>query len=152
MHNILKYMTLLLVASLSLTASARKTREKKEKAPEVVTIYAFGVSQNLTDSTVFVTTIAPINGATLYSHGLLQNRQHYSDQLKNYVENTFKLPHQSAAICYYMKRKDAEKAFVRMQNRMKKHSPANPTFRNIGYEDFHFKVPVVVSADENDDF
>lgn len=154
MHKLFKIFTLLLAVTFTLSAGAlqRGKREKKETAPEVVTIYAFGVCQDLSDSIVYVTSTAPINGATLYSHGLLLNRIHYSDQLKKYVEETYHRQHQSAAIFYFRKRKDADKAFARMQSRMQKHSPVPPVFRTISYTDFHFKVPVIVTADGEDDF
>lgn len=134
----------LLTAGFALQADAKG--KDKEKEPEVITIYAFGVSHDLADSTVYVTSIAPINGATMLPHGILQNIQYYGEQMKKYVEKTYNLQHQTVAFYYARDRKKAEKRLARVQAKMKKHTMKNLEFKPISYEDFRFKVPVLVDS------
>lgn len=137
----------LLAAGFALQADAKG--KKKEKEPEVLTIYAFGVSHNLADSTVYITSIAPINGATLLPHNILLNIQYYGEQMKKYVEETYNLQHQTVAFYYARDRKKAEKRYARVQAKMKKHTTMkNLVFKPILYEDFRFKVPVLVDGTE----
>lgn len=135
----------LLAAGFAFQAEAKG--KKKEKEPEVLTIYAFGVSQDLSDSTVYVTTIAPINGATLLPHNLLLNIQYYSEQMKKHVESTYNVQHQTVGFFYARDRKKAEKKFARMQAKMTKHTAKTLKFKSISYEEFRFKVPVLVESE-----
>lgn len=145
----MKALRLLFLVLLSATfAIQSQAKDKsKEKEPEVLTIYGFGVAQDLSDSTVYVTTIAPINGVTMLPHDLLLNIQYYSEQMKKYVEETYNVQHQTVAFYYARDRKKAEKKFARMQAKMTKRSMKNLVFKSVPYEDFRFKVPVLVDAD-----
>lgn len=135
----------LLTAGFALQTEAKG--KDKEKGPEVLTIYAFGVSQDVTDSTVYVTTIAPINGATMLPHDLLLNIQYYSEQMKKHVESTYNVQHQTVGFFYARDRKKAEKKYARMQAKLTKHSTKNLKFKSIPYEEFRFKVPVLVESE-----
>lgn len=150
--KILKSLFMALVAcSLAATTSeARTPKEKQEKGPQVVTIYGFGITQTLTDSVVYMSAITPVNGAKILSHGMLEYRQHYSDQLKNYVENTFGIQHLTSAYFFSTNRKKVEKKYIKVQEKLMKHSVANLTIKSISAENFHYKVPVIVQADDSD--
>lgn len=134
----------ILTAGFALQADAKG--KNKEKEPEVLTIYAFGVSQDLADSTVYVTSVAPINGATMLPHGILMNIQYYGEQMKKYVEETYNLQHQTVAFYYARDRKKAEKRYARVQAKMQKHTMKKLVFKPISYEEFRFKVPVLVDS------
>lgn len=147
----MKVIRLLLILALCIFASSAEARSKKKDAgPEILTIYVFGVSQNISDSVIYVTAISPVNGATLLPHDILENRQYYSEQLKNYVEQTLGVPRQTAAIFYARERKKIEKRFAKTQQKLEKHAIKGAKFQNISNEQFHFKVPVIVQADDED--
>lgn len=146
----LRTLLLITIAALSAQSADAKLRRSKNEGPVVTTIYAFGVSQNLSDSTVYITAIAPINGATLLAHNILQYRVYYSEQMKNYVEEHFKQNHQTVAFIYGLNRKKIEKKFLKVQANAKKRTLHTVTIKEIPHDDFHFKVPVMV--DENGEF
>lgn len=137
---------LLTAAAITLPAEAKKT--KKEKEPEVITIYVFGVSQDLADSTIYVTNIAPVNGATMLPHNQLKNFQYYSEQLKKHVEQTYNVEHQTAVFFFARDPKKIERIFARTQEKMKKRAYIQPHFKFINTEEFHFKVPVLQIVEE----
>lgn len=141
--------TLLLVAIAALCAQSAEAKKKgsKKDSPVVTTIYAFGVSQNLSDSTVYVTAIAPINGATILPHNLLQYHMYYSEQMKKFVEEQFNQEHQTVAFFYNKKRKKIEKKFLKVQANAKKRTLHPVTIKEISHADFHFKVPVMIEQE-----
>lgn len=143
----LRTLLLITIAALCAQSADAKLRISKKSGPVVTTIYAFGVSQNLSDSTVYITAIAPINGATLLPHNMLQYRVYYSEQMKNYVEEHFKQNHQTVAFIYGLNRKKIEKKFLKVQANAKKRTLHTVTIKEIPYADFHFKVPVVVDQE-----
>lgn len=144
------FMALVACSLAATTSEARTPKEKQEKGPQVVTIYGFGITQTLTDSVVYMSAITPVNGAKILSHGMLEYRQHYSDQLKNYVENTFGIQHLTSAYFFSTNRKKVEKKYIKVQEKLMKHSVANLTIKSISAENFHYKVPVIVQADDAD--
>lgn len=147
----MKVLRLFLLVIFSATfALQSQAKSRKEKAPEVLTIYVFGVSQDLSDSIIYMTDILPVAGATMLPHEILDNHQYYSEQLKKYMENTLHLQHQTVTFYYSRKRQNIEKQFVKVQEKTKKHSAKMPVFKQIASEDFRFKVPVLVVAGENE--
>lgn len=143
----LRTILLITIAALCAQSADAKLRRSKNEGPIVTTIYAFGVSQNLSDSTVYITAIAPINGATILPHNMLQYRVYYSEQMKNYVEEHFHQNHQTVAFFYGLKRKKIEKKFLKVQDLAKKRTLHTVTIKEIPHADFHFKVPVIVEQE-----
>lgn len=143
--------TLLLIIAaiaIALPSNAKKVqKESKAEEAKIVTIYAFGVSQDLIDSTVYMTNIAPISGAEMLPHGQLKNWQYYSEQMEKYVEDTLHCEHQTTAFFYATSLKKVEKLYARVQLKMKKRAMSEITFKQISTEDFHFKVPVLQPID-----
>lgn len=151
----MRYLKLFLLLSVAIicanSAKAKSSNPKQEKAARTTVIYAFGMSQDLADSTIYVSPIAPINGASMMSHGMLKNRQYYSEQLKKYVEETYGKTHQTAGFVYAEKRKQAERLYKRAIKKIKKSFDGiNVTIETINAEQFHFKVPVIVEADASE--
>lgn len=151
----MRYFKLLLLLSVAIvcanSAEAKKDKPKKEKAPRTTIIYGYGMSQDLADSTLYVTPIAPIKGASMLAHGMLQNRQYYSEQLKKYVEETFGKTHQTAGFVYAEKRKRLERLYNRSMKKAKKDiNGKTVTIETITTEQFRFKVPVIVEADDTE--
>lgn len=145
--KLLKILLLVMMAA-SVTLGAEAKDKKKKTEPEIATIYVFGVAQDLGDSTVYITSIAPVNGATLLPHGLLQHQQYYSEQMKNYVAQTYEVAHPTVGFFYARDEKKIAKKLARAQQKMTKNAFKHLTFVNIKPEEFHFKVPVLVTTDE----
>ena len=148
MRTVLQTILLLLLAlATASSASARKQSEKKSNE-KPTTIFIFGVAQDLADTTVYVSAITTVAGAKLNSGGDLENWTYYSEQLKKYVEATFQRPHQTVAVYYDKKLKNVEKRYQKVETQIRKKSPYPPTFKHIRPEDFHFKVPRIIFAEE----
>lgn len=123
-------------------------RSKKAGDAAVTMVYVYGVAQNLGDTIVYLSSITPVAGATLKNRSELENRIYYSEQFKKYIEEKYNSPHQTVAVVYGKKLKDVEKRFKKMEEKIRKKSPYPPTFKYIRPEDFHFRVPVIVQADD----
>lgn len=139
---------LLLVVVCTLVAMPSQAIGKKKAEPKVLTIYVFGVAQNLADSTVYITNISEVNGATMLPHELLENHQYYTEQLKNYVSDQFRETHLSVAFYYARTQKQIEKKYARVEEKMKKRAMKPLVFKMIPNMDFRFKVPVLVQSEE----
>lgn len=142
-----KILLLVSIAALCATSAEAKLKKTNSNEPVPTTIYAFGVSQNLSDSTVYLTAIASINGAMLMPNHFLQNRQYYSEQMKKYVEETFGTDHQTVAFFFDVNRKKMEKKYLKVQKKAQKNTLHAVTIKTIPAEAFRFKVPVLVEAD-----
>lgn len=144
------FRTFLLVALAALCTTNAEAKLKKPKSNEPVPtlIYAFGVSQNLSDSTVYLTSIAAVNGAMLMPYHTLQYRQYYSEQLKKYVEETYGTDHQTVAFFFDVNRKKMEKQYLKVQKKAQKNTLHNVTIKTIPAEAFRFKVPVLVETED----
>lgn len=136
-----------LVLAFSLTQAAEAKKRNKNGEPEIVTIYGFGVAQDLADSTVYMTAISTINGATMLPHELLDNHIYYTQQLRDYLANALNLTHQSVAFFFARSQKQIDKKYARVLKKMEKHPVKRMGFKAISDADFHFKVPVIVQAD-----
>lgn len=146
MKKIFKVLLLIMIgAAIVMPSEAKKKKSEKE---EILTVYVFGVSQNLGDSTVYLSAITPVAGAKLLSHNVLENRIYYTEQFKKYIEETFNLTHQTAAVIYNKDRKKVEKKYAKTQAKINKHTFGKVTFKNVSQENFHFKVPVIVNSEE----
>lgn len=146
MKKIFKLLLLLAMGAVITMPCEAKKKNKADKE-EILTVYVFGVSQNLNDSTVYLSSITPVAGAKLLSHNVLENRIYYTEQFKKYVEGTFNETHQTVAVVYNKDRKKVEKKYAKVQAKMTKHAWGAIKFKNVSQEEFHFKVPVLVSAE-----
>lgn len=99
--------------------------KKKPKVVETVswskgsgTVYLFGVSQMLTDSTVYITPICQIDSIDLdkKTH-ILPNRSELSLQLKEYLEGQIGLHRQTACVFYAATRKKLNKQYYKIKKR-----------------------------------
>lgn len=138
---------LVIIAALCTTSAEAKSKRQKSNEPVPTTIYAFGVAQNLSDSTLYITSISAVNGAMLMPHHTLQLRQYYSEQLKKYVEETYGQNHQTVAFFFDVNRKKMEKKYLKVQSKAQKNVLHNVTIQTIPAEAFRFKVPVLVESD-----
>lgn len=143
----LRALFIITIAALCSQSANAKLFKTKNGGPVVTTIYGFGVSQNLSDSTVYITAIAPISGATVLPNNILLNRMYYSEQLKKYVEEHFRQTHQTVAFIYGLNRKKIEKKYLKVQANAQKRTLHTVTIKEIPNSDFHFKVPVIVEQE-----
>jgi len=133
-------MLLILLLGMAIDASA-----KGERVPK---IYAFGFAASFNDSTVYITDIQEIDSAWVDSKSkFLLERDSYSSQLKNYLQG-INQPNRTCIISYALKRKDAEKKFLKLK---KRYSAANHyDVRVVRPDQFRFRVvePNVIITEE----
>ena len=115
-----KYITLmlLLVATLACAKKKPKEAESISYGKGTGTVYLFGVSQTLTDSTVYVTSINQIDSIDLSkkTHAL-PYRSEFSLQLKEYLEGQIGLHKQTACVFFAVSRKKLNKQYYKIKKR-----------------------------------
>ena len=80
-----------LLGIVLLSSFAAPKRDKKEKEPEVVRVYMYGVSIDFNDSLVYMTDVQSLDSMIINGDGAVQNYSSYSLQLKVFLEGTKKL-------------------------------------------------------------
>ncbi|MBQ6964437.1 MAG: hypothetical protein IJP82_01945 [Bacteroidaceae bacterium] len=116
MRKILLTLTLVLVASVAFGKKKPKTENIYGKGKGIV--YVFGVGQMLTDSVVYITTIQALDSIDLEPKtGFLPYRSELSLQLKEYLEGTEHLKHQTTCMFYAAKRKKLSKQYYKIKKR-----------------------------------
>lgn len=115
-----KYITLLfmMVAMLACAKKKPKVTESISFGKGSGTVYMFGVSQLLTDSVVYITSINQIDSIDLdkKTH-ILPNRSEFSLQLKEYLEGQVGLHKQTACVFYDVRRKKLNKQYYKIKKR-----------------------------------
>ena len=80
-------------------------------------VYLFGVSQELTDSVVYVTFINEVDSFDLAKKTkFLPFRSEFSLQLKEYMEGTLKKDHQTTVVFYSNSRKKLSKKYYKIKS------------------------------------
>ncbi|MBO4673867.1 MAG: hypothetical protein J5616_05920 [Bacteroidaceae bacterium] len=144
---------LLLMAMLLMVlgASAKKHPTNFGKGSGVV--YLFGVSQELTDSMVYITGINQVDSLDLeHKTGFLPFRSEFSLQLKEYMEGGMHLQNQTTCVFYSKSRKKLAKKFYKIKKRFLDNSYT----RLVVIDDtrFRFRHPLdsfVVDTEEKKD-
>lgn len=114
----------------------------KVTADPVITpkAYMFGFVANFNDSVIYFTDIQTVDSVwydkkTKY----LLGRSGYSNQLRDYFTNEMKKPHSTCIVIYALKRKDAEKKFVKLRKKYTGKNAGSYEIRNLNENEFHFK-------------
>lgn len=110
-------------------------------------IYLFGVSQQLTDSVVYITAIHEIDSIDLEKKtSFLPYRAAFSYQLESFLEDKLYLANQTSCVFYSEKRKKLSKELYKV----KKFYLDNPEKKVVilNGADFKFRHPVDVLQDE----
>lgn len=103
------------------------------------TVYAFGVSASFTDTIVYYTTIQVLDSAKLSKEGFLAQRNTYTYQLKNYLEDA-RMQENSTCMIYFSESKSKlEKEAAKMLGKYKKNKSI--TLTRIDPAVFHFTKP-----------
>lgn len=120
------------------------------KSKKVPNVYIFGFSASFKDSVVYVTEVQKLDSAWIDSKSkFLLARENYSDQLKNYLNEAYKMPHRTCIVMYATKKKDIEKKYTKLLSKYK--SPKNKTnydIRIVEPEKFKFTY-IDLSYDES---
>ena len=98
-------------------------------------IYAFGFSTSLADSTVYLTPISSLPGASIdkKTH-FLNDRAEYTQQVKTYLESLYP-GHQTSVIFFNVSRKKLESQYVKVRRTAKK----NAAYKVVELESNAFK-------------
>ena len=81
--------------------------EEKPAADGVQTLYIYGVSQNTV-----------LTGTHLLEKGYFVQRDQYADQFKNFVQQHFSAPHQTAAVSFDTRIETAEKRREKLRKQL----------------------------------
>ena len=123
----IRYILLLVVALTALGASAKPIKTNR--------VYMFGFSASFKDSIIYVTDIQNVPGTWVESKNkFLLLRDEYSRQMKDYLEEKLQQEKRVCVIFYYLKKKKAEKEFLKL---MKKYKNGYEV-RYVNEKDFKF--------------
>lgn len=129
----MKYL-LLIISFITLSLQQVSAQEKGDE--KVSDAYAYGYITSLNDSVVYLTEIAPLPTVTIKKNGFLVSRASYTAQLKAFA-TALGISHPTCAIIYDRKKKNLEKTFVKMTNKLQK---KNRYFiKAISAQEFTFK-------------
>ena len=103
--------------------------------------YMFGFIANFTDSVVYFTDIQTVDSVWYDKKTkFLLSRSGYSGQLREYFTNKMNKPHSTCIVVFSLKRKDAEKKFVKLRKKYIGKNAGAYDIRNINENEFHFKT------------
>ena len=124
----IKYILLLVVALIALGASAKPIKTNQ--------VYMFGFSASFKDSVIYVTDIQNVPGTWVESKNkFLLVRDEYSRQMKDYLEEKLQQEKRVCVVFYYLKKKKAEKEFLKLMKKYKK----GYEVRYVNEKDFKFE-------------
>lgn len=131
----MKYVKILFAIALVFTLCSAFSLKKDHSKP----VYAFGISASFTDTVVYFTDIQVLDSAKLSKEGFLPQRELYSYQLKNYLEDNG-LQQNSTCMIYFSENKNKlEKEATKILNKYKRNQ--NMSVQRIDSERFHFTKP-----------
>ena len=124
----IRYILLLVVALIALGASAKPIKTNQ--------VYMFGFSASFKDSVIYVTDIQNVPGTWVESKNkFLLVRDEYSRQMKDYLEEKLQQEKRVCVVFYYLKKKKAEKEFLKLMKKYKK----GYEVRYVNEKDFKFE-------------
>lgn len=106
--------------------------------PKSNAVYAFGVAASFKDTVVYFTDIQVLDSVKL-SKGFLPNRSSYSDELKEYVEASKNVEHETCMIFFNKDRDKLQKKEIKLRKLYKKSN--NVIIKSIHSSEFRFKKP-----------
>ncbi len=121
------------------------TQSRAVLLPE--TLYVYGVSISFNDSTIYLTDIMQLDSAWINaSSKFIYSRPSYAYQMKTYLQGQG-VTNPTCVLCYAENRKDAEKKYVKLKNRILKKNKEY-LLKYIPITDFKFDA--ISAADEPD--
>ena len=133
--KILKYIlfTLLLAVAMPTEMQAKKVMKP--------IMYMFGFSASFQDSIIYMTDVQEVKNVWYDSKDkFLLGREHYSSQLKNYLENTKQQPNRVCVVMFAETRKDIEKLFIKMRKEYTVKAKGRYDMRYLTTEEFRFEA------------
>ena len=137
------FLLLIALAVLPLSLSAQEaTVPTTQPAPKLQTIYVFGVSQNLSDSTEL--TAADL----LDKKHFLLHREAYSSQFAGFLADKFGTKHQTAAVFFALSKNKAQSKRLQLNKKLtqRKHQPLRLEVKEIAAQEFQFRTAASVAA------
>ena len=131
----------LLVMALALCAKKRPESTPADFGKGTGKVYLFGVSQMLTDSVIYITTIHEVDSIDLTKKSkMLPFRSEFSLQLKEYMEGQLMLKRQTVCVFFSTKRKK----LVKQQYKIKKRYLDDKDTKIVMVDDryFQFRHPL----------
>ena len=108
--KILKYILFSLLLAIAMPTEIQAKRVMKP------IMYMFGFSASFQDSIIYMTDVQEVKNVWYDSKTkFLLGREHYSSQLKNYLENSMQQPNRVCVVMFAETRKEAEKLFIKMR-------------------------------------
>ena len=149
MRNVF-FLLLIALAVLPLSLLAQEaTVPTTQPAPKLQTIYVFGVSQNLSDSIIYVSDITELTAADLLDkkHFLL-HREAYSSQFAGFLADKFGTKHQTAAVFFALSKNKAQSKRLQLNKKLtqRKHQPLRLEVKEIAAQEFQFRTAASVAA------
>lgn len=137
------WVAVMLVATLLAVAKQKPTQYGRGSGK----VYLFGVSQQLTDSVVYLTFINEVDSVDLAKKTkFLQFRSEFSLQLKEYMEGTLHKDHQTTVVFYSASRKKLSKKYYKI----KKRYLDNPYTKIVPIDGFKFRHPLESFVNEKE--
>ncbi len=137
------WVAVMLVATLLAVAKQKPTQYGRGSGK----VYLFGVSQQLTDSVVYLTFINEVDSFDLAKKTkFLPFRSEFSLQLKEYMEGTLHKDHQTTVVFYSASRKKLSKKYYKI----KKRYLDNPYTKIVPIDGFKFRHPLESFVNEKE--
>lgn len=109
--RILKY--LLLAAIIGVSAQAMSQTGRNVTVPKM---YIFGFAASFNDSIVHFTEIQELDSVWIdHKLKLMAGREHYSNQLREYLTDNLHMPHRTCVVMYNQNRQKLEKEYLKMK-------------------------------------
>ena len=139
MKHFVLILTMAVLTLAGITAEAKKTMVPK--------MYMFGVAASFNDSIVCFTDVQEVSNAWIESKsGFLLDRQNYSLQLKEFLNQNKQLPHRTCIVYYNTDRTRLEKKYIKVrrlytgQKKKKKQALNHFDVRFLNEGEFQFKA------------
>ncbi len=137
------WVAVMLVVTLLAVAKQKPTQYGRGSGK----VYLFGVSQQLTDSVVYLTFINEVDSFDLAKKTkFLPFRSEFSLQLKEYMEGTLYKDHQTTVVFYSASRKKLSKKYYKI----KKRYLDNPYTKIVPIDGFKFRHPLESFVNEKE--
>lgn len=131
--NTLRYIMLAVLLMAMLPQKARAKTVVKPKG------YLYGFVANFTDSVVYFTDIQEVDSIWYDTHSrFLLGRDQYAYQLRNYFNETLKMPHRTCIVSFGLTRKDAEKKLIKLRKLYTGKKAGRYEIRHLNENQFRF--------------
>jgi len=128
----MKFAKIALLSVVVLMVCSAATKKSKS-------VYAFGFSASFTDTVVYYTEIQVLDSVQLDKNGFLPYREHYSYQLKNYLEYQKGEKNRTCMIYFSESQAQLSKDRAKLLNKYKKDKTIS--LEELPQVEFSFKKP-----------